>query len=136
MKRKLITELDREMVIAQIKRLDLGKTYTVDITEKKVRRTISQNSLYWLWLTCISVETGQDREDLHYYFKHKFLTPEKVLIFGEYQDRFSTTSLNTVQFKYLLDHIQAFASVELSITLPDPDDKKFEDFYKYYIDKL
>jgi hypothetical protein len=135
-KRKLLTETDREMVIAQIKRLDLGKTYTVEITEKKSRRTISQNSLYWLWLTCIEHETGTDRDDLHEYFKRKYLTPDRVQIFGQYYDRFSTKDLNTTQFKYLLDHIQVFAQAELAITLPDPDDQRFDDFYKYYVDKL
>ena len=136
MKRKLTTEIDRQMVIAQITKLDLCKTYTVEVTEKKPRRTINQNSLYWLWLTCLEHETGTDRSDLHDYFKRKYLTPERVNVFGQYQDKFSTVGLNTTQFKYLLDHLQVFAQTELSIELPDPDDKRFEDFYKYYIDKL
>lgn len=136
MKRKLTSEVDRQMVIAQIQRLDLSKTYTVEITEKRARRTMSQNSLYWLWLTAISNETGQDKEDLHDYFKRKYLTPERVMVFGDTQDRFSTTSLNTAQFKDLLDHIQIFCLTELSISLPDPDDKHFDDFYKYYCDKI
>jgi hypothetical protein len=135
-KRKLTSELDRDMVIAHIKRLDLNKTFTVEITEKKAKRTISQNSLYWLWLTCIEHETGTNRQDAHDEFKRRFLTPERVMVFGEPRDRLSTTELNTTQFKYLLDHVQIFAQTELSIDLPDPDDKKFEDFYKYYIDKL
>lgn len=40
MKRKLNTEVDREMVISYIKRLDITKTYTVEVLQKKVRRTI------------------------------------------------------------------------------------------------
>ena len=136
MKRKLINEVDREMVIAQIKRLDLKKTFTVEITEKRIRRTISQNNLYWLWLTCIEHETGTDRNDLHDYFKEKYLTPESYEIFGETKYRKSTKNLNTIQFKYLLDHVQIFASTELQITLPDPEDYNWEEFYKYYCDKL
>ena len=65
MKRKLLSEIDRDMVISQIKRLDLHKTYTVEITEKKPVRTVSQHKLYWLWLTCLSFETGNDKDDLH-----------------------------------------------------------------------
>lgn len=136
MKRKLINEVDREMVIAQIKRLDLKKTFTVEITEKRVRRTISQNNLYWLWITCIEHETGNDRMKLHEYFKDEFLQPESFELFGKVKDVKTTTNLNTVQFKYLLDHVQQFASSELAITLPDPDDHNWEEFYKYYIDKL
>jgi hypothetical protein len=136
MKRKLLTELDREMVISHIKRLDIKKVYTVEITERRIKRTISQNGLYWLWLTCISHETGNDKDDLHEYFKLKFIAPEHITLFGEVQERRSTTGFNTVQFKYLLDCVQVFASTELAITLPDPEDKRWEEFYDYYKDKM
>jgi hypothetical protein len=136
MKRKLLTELDRDMVISQIKRLDLKKVYTVDITERRIKRTISQNGLYWLWLTCVSHETGNDKDDLHEFFKQKYLTPETILVLDYTITRISTTNLNTVQFKYLLDNIQIFASTELAITLPDPNDLRWEEFYDYYKDKM
>ena len=124
------------MVIGAIRRIDLKKSYTVEITEKKVRRSIPQNSLLWLWLTAIEHETGNDRNDLHEFFKAKYLTPNQVEVFGTNLTKYTTTNLNTEQFKYYLDHIQTFASSELAITLPDPKDKYWEDFYKYYSDKL
>jgi len=137
MKRKLHTELDRDMVIGAIKRLDIAKkTYTVEITEKRIKRTISQNALYWLWLTCIEFETGNGRNDLHEFFKHEYLLPEKIIIFGIKQNRYTTTNLNIEQFKYYLDQIQIFASTELAIKLPDPEDKYWEEFYSFYSDKL
>ena len=137
MKRKLLTELDREMVIAHIKRLDLKKVYTVDITERRIRRTISQNALYWLWLTCISFETGNDKDDLHDYFKKKYLEPKDSILFGkETFLRWSTKDLTSNMFKYYLDKIQEFASAELAITLPDPSDRRWEEFYDFYKDKL
>jgi hypothetical protein len=136
MKRKLLTELDRDMVLAQIKRLDIKKVYTVEITERRIKRTISQNGLYWLWLTCISHETGNDKDDLHEYFKEKWIVPVTKYIFKEPIYISSTTDLNTVQFKYLLDNVQAFSATELAITLPDPNDKRWEEFYDYYKDKM
>lgn len=136
MKRKLLSEIDRDMVISQIKRLDLHKTYTVEITEKKPVRTISQHKLYWLWLTCLSFETGNDKDDLHEFFKEKYIEPTIVTVFGVEQKRRTTTTLTTTQFKYFLDHIQQFASTDLSITLPDPESQYWDEFYKYYIDKL
>ena len=136
MKRKLLSEIDRDMVISQIKRLDLHKTYTVEITEKKPVRTISQHKLYWLWLTCLSFETGNDKDDLHEYFKEKYIEPTIVTVFGVEQKRRTTTTLTTTQFKYFLDHIQQFASTDLSITLPDPESQYWESFYVYYIDRL
>lgn len=136
MKRKLTKELDRDMVIAYIKRLDITKLYTVEVLEKKANRSISQNALMWLWLTCIEHETGTDRNDLHEIFKRKFLDPENIIALGETFLNWSTRQLNTTQFKYYLDKIQVFASTELSITLPDPEAKYWDEFYSYYIDKL
>lgn len=136
MKRKLNTEIDREMTIAAIKRLDLSKSYTIEIIQKKIRRSLSQNSLLWLWLTCIEQETGTNRDELHEIFKHKFLLPKSVELYGVKYDKYSTAELDTIQFKYYLDKIQVFALAELSITLPDPEDRNWEAFYSYYSDKL
>jgi hypothetical protein len=136
MKRKLQTELDRNMVISYIQRLDIKTLYTVEVLQKKSNRSISQNSLYWLWLCCIEFETGTDREYLHELFKRKFLPPETTEVFGEQLIFYSTKNKDTLQFKHYLDKIQIFASVELSITLPDPNDKYWQEFYEYYIAKL
>jgi hypothetical protein len=136
MKRKLTSEVDRDMVIAFIKRLDLKKLFTVEVLEKKATRSISQNSLYWLWLTCIEFETGNDRQYIHEYFKKKYLQPERIQLFGQYDDYYTSKTLNTTQFKYFLDHIQTFASTELAITLPDPESQYWDEFYKFYVDRL
>lgn len=136
MKRKLQTELDRDMVIGYIKRLDLTKLYTVEVLHKNPNRTISQNSLYWLWLTCIEEETGNDRNDLHDFFKYKFILPVEVEVFGQKIIKHTTTDKDTLAFKTYLDKIQSFAASELMITLPDPEDKYWQEFYEYYIDKL
>ena len=124
------------MVISYIQRLDIKKLFTVEVIEKKPIRSISQNRLYRLWLTCISFETGNDPDDLHDYFKRKFLEPEIICIFGVEEKKYTTTKLNTTQFKYYLDRIQAFAATDLQITLPEPESQNWDEFYKYYCDKL
>lgn len=137
MKRKLTSELDRNMAIAFIQRLDINKKlYTVEVLEKKSGRTISQNSLYWLYLTCIEHETGQDRNELHEIFKKKWLLPIVVKKFEVEVEIYTTTNLDTLQMKQYLDKIQILASTELGITLPDPESKYWQEFYEYYIDKL
>ena len=55
------------------------KRVTIVITKEK--RTLDQNRLYWLWLTCISINTGNEKEDLHEYFIYKYLNPELVQVF-------------------------------------------------------
>jgi hypothetical protein len=124
------------MVIGFIQRLDLKKLYTVEVIEKKANRSISQNSLYWLWLTCIEFETGNNRDELHEIFKRKFLEPENIVAMGETFLNWSTKQLNTTQFKYYLDRIQIFSESELSIKLPLPEEQYWEEFYNFYIDKL
>ena len=135
MKEAIHNDFDKDRVIGIIRRLDLSKPYTVEIRLRKGRRTIPQNRLYRLWLVCISHETGNDVDDLHEYFKRKYLEPKEVNIFGSVEIRYTTTDLTTAQFKEYLDKIQVFASTELAITLPDPDDKIWEAFYEHYRDR-
>jgi hypothetical protein len=136
MKEKVKTEFDRQRVIGIIQRLDLSKPYTVTISQRKGRRSLDQNALMWLWLTCIESETGNDRIYLHEHFKKKWILPKRIVIFGEEQLTYSTADLDTAQFSEYLDKLQAFAATELAITLPDPNDKHWDDFFDYYRDRL
>jgi hypothetical protein len=136
MKRKLTSELDREMVISYIKRLDISKLFTVEVLHKSPNRTISQNSLYWLWVACIEFETGEDKIRLHDLFKDMFILPEEIEVLGRKIIIHTTTDKDTLKFKQFLDKVQIFASTELGIKLPDPEDKYWQEFYEYYIDKL
>lgn len=136
MKRQLKTELDREMVIAQIKRIDLSKPHTVEILTKRDVRLISQNNLYWLWLTCIEFETGNDRHYLHEFYKNEFIIPEIIEVLGKKIEVRTTTNKDTLIFKNYLDRIQIHANVTFSIKLPLPEDQYWNEFYSFYIDKL
>lgn len=130
---------DKAAVKEYIDKLDLtvGKTYTVEFTIKRAIRTISQHRLYWLWLTCIAVETGNDKETLHEYFKQEFLGRLTVTIFStEVYPLRSTTGLNTKEFTDYLNKIQVFASSELGVILPLPEDLHFKQFYEHYKDLL
>jgi len=107
------------------------KRVTIVITKEK--RTLDQNRLYWLWLTCIAQNTGNDKDSLHEYFVWKYIQPEFQQVFEKLiYKRLSTTSLDTKQFTEYLNKIQVFANTELAIELPNPEDKKFEEFKDYY----
>jgi hypothetical protein len=130
---KLRKGKNKEEAIRFIRELDDGESWDVKVTKKRWRRSISQNSLYWLWLTCIEQETGNDRNDLHEFFKAKFLGFEEINVLDHLVTRVvSTTQKNTLQFKEYLDKIQLFASVELGIELPDPESKYWNEFYETY----
>ena len=130
---KVVNECTKAAAISYIDKLPEGKMYKVSVTLHRDRRSLPQNSLYWLWLNCISAETGNDVDALHDYFKDRFLS-RKVEIFGdECSVGTSTTKLNTAEFTAFLDKVQQFAAGE-GIILPNPEDLYFGQFYEQYKD--
>jgi hypothetical protein len=127
------TPEDREKVKTYIDRLPDGKTFEVEIKQKREIRSIPQNKLYWLWLACIMNETGNDKIDLHKFFSEKYLPHNINEIFGEQVERtISTTILDTLQFTKYLERVQQFANTELGIVLPNPEDLHLAEFYEQY----
>ena len=101
----------------------------IKLTKIFTNRSVSQNALYWMWLTCIQNDTGQDKDDLHKYFAKKYLGTETIEIFGDVQEKIkSTPDQNTKEFTEYLDKIRHFASEELSIYLPLPGMQGYEEF--------
>jgi hypothetical protein len=132
---KIQYQADKAKVIAYIEKLTEGKKYSVSISQKREIRTLPQNKLYWLWIACICDETGNDKDTLHEFFKMKFLEGGFVELFNDsFWMNGSTKRLNTKQFTNYLDLIQGFASAELGIVLPNPEDLYFADFYERYKD--
>lgn len=106
--------------------------YTVKIVRKTQPRTISQNSLMWMWYKCMEDATGQRKEDFHDYYKTKFLS-RQVVIGGRWVTVFgSTTDLNTLQMTNYLEKVKADAATEFGITLPLPEDRSYQEFVTEY----
>ncbi|NUG49670.1 recombination protein NinB [Acinetobacter lactucae] len=129
-----------------------GKPLVVTIKPQSTKRSLNQNALYWDWLTEVQNKIGQDKEDLHFEFKKKFLinilkrddesyaemchaiTLLKQSESEQYEAvangvirETSTTRLNTKQFKEYLGLIQAYASKELGVFLRSPDDLQYSE---------
>lgn len=106
--------------------------YTVKIVRKTQPRTISQNSLMWMWYKCMEESTGQPKEDFHDYYKAKFLRRQiqigrrAVTVVG------STTDLNTIQMTNYLEKVKADAATEFGIMLPLPEDRNYQTFIAQY----
>ena len=133
MKFKVSSKADKQAVLAYLDKIVEGKAYDVTIVRHKERRTVDQNRLLWLWINCISDETGQDKNDLHEYFKQKYLGFDTRTMFGvQVYKSVSTSSLDTKQFTQYLEHIRSFASTELGIELPNPEDQYWDQFEEYY----
>lgn len=106
--------------------------YDLTIKRRTEPRTISQNSLMWMWFECISQETGTPKQDVHDYYCSLFLA--KPISIGDRQVlvKGSTSSLTTAQMTKFLDLIQADAQSELGIQLPLPADRFYGDFIRDY----
>lgn len=56
---------DAAAVKSYIDKCKEGIVYSVEIKKKTIRRTLPQNSLYWLYVTCIADETGNDTSTIN-----------------------------------------------------------------------
>lgn len=130
---KIRQPADKAKVLDYVSKLPDSKLYDITINIHRQTRTIPQNKLYWMWINCISRETGNEPSDLHEYFGGKWLPKDSYLIFGVVNLKpLSTTKLNTAEFTAYLDKIQTFTSSELGIVLPQPSDLYFDQFVDYY----
>ena len=107
-------------------------SYTITIKKAKEKRSIPQNDLMWMWFTCIERETGTPKDDVYMYYCKKFLC--KIIEIGNHREKIYNTSskLTLEEMTEFLNKIQADAAIELGITLPQPEDRFFEQFYAQY----
>lgn len=107
-------------------------TYTITVKKVQEKRSIAQNDLMWMWLTCIENETGTPKDEVYMYYCKKFLM--KTVTMGQKMERIymTTSKLNMEQMTEFLNKVQADAASELGITLPTPQDRFWEAFYADY----
>ena len=108
------------------KELDFSKPWKVTIESYSRRRTNNQNALMWRWINEIAdyvcEHTGMDSDDIHEFFKVKFLNPKTITIAGEQIETRSTKHLTTKEMGEYMDRIHAWASTDLGLRLPAPED--------------
>lgn len=80
--------------------------YIIEI--KKATRTQQQNRLYWGILEQIEKETGNDKDDLHNFFKDMFLKRPVISILWEYSYIPTTTELSKEEFVEYVDKVMLF----------------------------
>lgn len=95
-----------------LNRFKPGDQLTVVITDKKPKRTEAQHRYYFVFLSEIAAETGNEVEDLHELFKAKFLPRKRVDVLGETVERgASTKSLTRTEFGEYIDKIAAMTGI-------------------------
>ena len=89
------------------------------------RRTLAANAYYWLLVTAIAKDTGQDKNDLHAYFRARFLSKPLILVnaAGEIvAERLvvrSTTELTPEAFSEYVDRCALCAAETFHFVLPE-----------------
>lgn len=122
---------DLEMVLSTLKN---GK-YILAIKGYREQRTINQNSLFWLWMQCLSRETGSEPMEFYRYFESKYLSRPSS-IDGELIVIDRIKYLDTRQMTELMEKVKAEVATEYGITLPLPEDLYFEQFVNAYKDGI
>lgn len=119
-------DVDRDRVVRLLQKLDLAKSWDVEIKRHVRRRSLSQNALMWKWLNEAADVFGQhygwDVEDVHAYFKGKFCPPRVLEIDGETVEIRSTKKLSVEQMTNYLNDIWRHCAQEHAILLPLPEE--------------
>lgn len=127
MKIILATEHHRQRAIDAIRALPLIPTQSVEVKPHKSTRSTAQNSLYWKWLDIIRLHvadsTGEtySAEELHEWFKKKFLPARMVEIAGEVVPvTRTTTKLDTAKMAEYMEKVDRYCVTALHLFLPQP----------------
>ena len=96
-----------------------GKRVQIIVKKEKRLRSLKSNNFYWTYLTLLEAETGNSKEDLHDYFKNKYLSHRAAQLNGkEILLLPTTTNLPTVELSEYIRKIE----IESGINAPDPNE--------------
>lgn len=123
----LHTEENRHRAIECIRNLPLEPASEIRIVAHKSKRSLDQNALHWKRLDVIRLHiadsSGQvfSAEELHEFFKEKFMPAKLVEVGGEsVKVRRTTTKLNTKEFSEFMEHIDRYCIERMGLYLPQP----------------
>lgn len=95
-----------------IKRHFKGMQIILTVEQWTDSRTTRQNNLYWVYLGVIESETGTDANDLHTFFKHKFIPTKFVTVMGEeIAAEKTTTRMDKLEFIEYMNKIELLTGV-------------------------
>lgn len=95
---------------------------TIEKITKRKLRSVEQNKYYWgIVIKILSEEIGYSKDEMHEALKRKFLVYENV---QGLPTQLSTTQLSTIEFEAYLEQIRRWASMDMGIIIPDPEQVK------------
>lgn len=121
----------RARVCRLIAGLDISKPWQVTIVPYRKVRSLSQNNLMWAWLDEVAdhvrEHTGEDKDDIHEFFKAKFCPAFVAGIAGEFMKYRTTTKLDTAQMSRYMEDIRSwcFSTLGISLSAPPSESNNF-----------
>ena len=106
-----------------------GEDVTVTVNKYRAykQRSNDQNRYYWgVVIKLLRDETGHSPEELHEILKLKFLLKTYQLKGKQFPGVVSTADLSTMEFEDLMAKIRSWASLDLGIYIPAPNEVSFE----------
>ncbi len=124
----LNNEPERAGAISFLRLAPLARGIKVTIETSKTKRSLNQNSLMWKWLTEaadeLAEESGHTPEEIHEFFKSKFLSGKIIEVNGETIQYRTTTKLDITEMTAYLNHIYLFCTeMGIMLTIPPVQDQ-------------
>ena len=99
--------------------------FTVEKITKRKERSLEQNAYYWgVIIKILSEEIGYTKDEMHEALRYKFLRYENVNGLPTF---LSTTQLSTVEWECYMEEVRRWASMDMGIVIPEPNQSKFVD---------
>lgn len=97
----------------------IGDAVTMNVTDKKPKRSAAQNNYFFLYLSLISLSSGHSVKELECWIKGRFLSKGITEVFGD-KTRIvkSHKELNVLEFIELLERIEETTGIPLPKTEP------------------
>ena len=113
-----------ERLTTEIKKYSEG---WLTVSDNKPSRSNQQNAYYWgVVVKILSSETGYTPDEMHEVLKFKFLGTREISFKGEKIPTLNDSkSLKTNEFEEYLTKIREWASAELSIYIPTPNEVSY-----------
>jgi hypothetical protein len=134
----ICNEQDRSVFIQRINQVELkGRSFVAEFKMFRKPRTLKQNNLFHMLLTCITKESEVGRqytvEELKEYFLGQYAPWYVKEMFGKEKIFYKRShNLNTKEMTVVIDGVYKEAVVNFDVYLPMPNEPKFDDFYAHY----
>lgn len=110
------TPAKRDRAVKWLERIPVDEVMELSLRPYKPTRSQQQNARYWLILEKVSDATGHDKEELHEFFKQKFLGMQETEIAGQaVLHQRSSARLKVKDFLEYSEKVEQFAIDQLGV---------------------